>query len=378
MSAPRPFLDFYAKLGVIPTNQDISDLKAHFDRRGALYRALGLWPGSIAGRSVLELGPGSGHNAIFTAALRPALYTLVDANPKSLESSRKRLRGRPPGVKLEIVDSDILRFRTTRRYDVVLCEGVIPTQLHPARFLRHIAGFVVPGGVLVLTCMDSVSVLSEVLRRYQAWAIGEPGTSTRERVDALVRFFGPHFDTLRGMSRKREDWVIDSILHAWTGPLFSIDEALSALGGRFVVLGSSPHVLTDWRWYKQIVHAEALSAEPARHAYWSNLHSFLDHREVLPPRRPRANRSLARAADRIYTSVLARDLGRRPYPPRSLGRDLEAVLDALDMPRSKAARALEDFRNALDVFAARGRWSATPRFAAMWGRGQQYLSLVRL
>jgi len=32
----------------------------------------------------MEVGPGSGHNAIYTALLKPASYTLVDGNPRSL------------------------------------------------------------------------------------------------------------------------------------------------------------------------------------------------------------------------------------------------------------------------------------------------------
>mgnify|MGYP006176012067 CR=1 FL=1 len=47
-------------------------------RRDSLYRVLGLPPSFVRGRSVIEFGPGSGHNALFTASLAPARYVLVD------------------------------------------------------------------------------------------------------------------------------------------------------------------------------------------------------------------------------------------------------------------------------------------------------------
>jgi len=378
MKRQKPFIDFYGKMDVIPTNQDITDLGTHFQRRGSLYCQLGIPPLFVQGRSVIEFGPGSGHNAIFTASLKPRNYTLVDANKKSLEGTRKVLRQHARGVSIKIVASEIQKFTDKARFDLVLCEGVIPTQFKPASFLKHVAGFSKPGGVTVMTCMDSASVLSEVLRRYQAFFEAGPAHPMDQRVARLTRFFKSHLEQLPGMSRRHEDWVIDAIIHPWSGPLFSITEALAALEGSYTVLGSSPKILEDWRWYKQIVREKVACAKAAHDSYWDNVHSFIDYRQILPPRPRAKNVLLLAATDHIYRSVLDFELGKIKYPPEQLAKDLRKVVQLLAAPSSDATHSLEDFIRGLNTFKKTGQWGKLPKFSSMWGRGQQYLSFIRL
>src|SRR6266487_4109975 len=112
MRASRiPFVDFYSSLGIIPTRQDIPNLRQHIERRQALYGHLGLPPGVFRGASVIECGPGSGHNAVVTALMGPKCYTLVDGNPPSLKSTSKLLKQYCPNLNFELKLSSILRFR---------------------------------------------------------------------------------------------------------------------------------------------------------------------------------------------------------------------------------------------------------------------------
>src|SRR6185295_17754749 len=101
----RPFVDFYRANRISPVAQDIADRQRHFDRREALYRHLGLVPGQIAGRHVLEFGPGSGHNALHTLSLDPARYVLVDGNPTGLERCRALLGAETGAAAVEYVES---------------------------------------------------------------------------------------------------------------------------------------------------------------------------------------------------------------------------------------------------------------------------------
>ena len=75
------FVSFYAENRISPVAQDLSDLRRHFQRRESLFRSLGILPLLVQGASVIEFGPGSGHNALYTASLKPATYTLVEGNP---------------------------------------------------------------------------------------------------------------------------------------------------------------------------------------------------------------------------------------------------------------------------------------------------------
>jgi ubiquinone/menaquinone biosynthesis C-methylase UbiE len=77
-------LAFYKAHGISPVRQDISDWERHRQRRSALYRQLGILPSYLRGRSVLEVGPGSGHNALHTAGLEPSRFVLVEGNPTGI------------------------------------------------------------------------------------------------------------------------------------------------------------------------------------------------------------------------------------------------------------------------------------------------------
>ena len=76
--ADEKMLSFYRDNAVAPVRQEITDLAAHFARRRVLYQQLGLGAGAFAGRRVLEVGPGTGQNALFLAAQRPAQLVLVE------------------------------------------------------------------------------------------------------------------------------------------------------------------------------------------------------------------------------------------------------------------------------------------------------------
>jgi SAM-dependent methyltransferase len=376
MSSKLPFVDFYSKRGIIPTRQDISDFPRHLERRLSLYRNMGLAPAMLRGASVLEFGPGSGHNALVTALLQPSRYLLVDANPASLFSTRELLAGQSSGTVAELRESPILDFTTTERFDLVLCEGVIPTQLDPAAFLRHVASFTAPGGMVIFTCMDSISVLPEMLKRYVGWHLTKETPSFDDKVAQLVSFFSPDLAHLRGMSRKPEDWVIDQMLHPWGGPMFAIPEALEVLQGHFAILGSSPHFLTDWRWYKDVYGAACADNSSAVKAYESLGHNLIDYRHVYPAHSKEAFAELRDICDKIYERVFAQETTAKDYPAKEISDDVTRISQLAKSWSDETAESLSDFAD--KVFA--GITSAT-RFGAftqLWGRGQQYISMVRL
>ena len=151
MDFKKSFLSCYKTYESVPTRQDITDLNAHFRRRDALYRTLGLVPNNLEEKRILELGPGSGENSIYLASLRPSTYTLVDGTESSIQSLEKIRQKYYSDLSVELIYSDFLEFQSTAKYDAVFCEGAIPTQAFPEPMLRHIASFVKPGGILVIT-----------------------------------------------------------------------------------------------------------------------------------------------------------------------------------------------------------------------------------
>jgi SAM-dependent methyltransferase len=330
-------LDFYREHGISPVTQDIQDLSAHFARRAHLYRSLGLWPKSIEGKSVLEVGPGTGENALYTASLKPSRYVLMEPNDEGRKACEIRFKNHPHieigGDTLETYDAGDTVF------DVVICEGLLGLcGRDPRRLLQRLMDRVGHGGALVITCIDAISDHAEVLRRALAQRYIKKGASLHDNVEILKPIFTPHLATLKGMTRSVEDWILDNILNpASIGPTFSIPDALTHVEGRFEVLGCSPRFLMDWRWYKEARSGNAWAIE----SYWKQAHNLRDYRSIRPDRNISENKALMEQCQNIRWKVQAFE-----------------------------GRAVNQYpRDAVEMLKADPSW---------FGRGQQYLSLVRV
>ena len=323
-------LEFYQQHEISPVRQVIPDLNAHYARRAVLYRALGLPPLAIQGKRILEIGPGSGENARYTLSLQPYSYVMVEPN----DTARKALEATFAGS-VTIVDQKVETYKAIQPFDVVLCEGLLGLAgRDPRGLLGSVRDTVKVGGVLVITCIDPISNHTEVLRRAMAQPYLKLGMSLAEQVQVLTPVFTPHLATLKGMTRTVEDWIIDNLLSpASIGPTFSIPDAIEALGEDFAVLGCSPRFLLDWRWYKEADSSNQWAVD----SYWRQCHNLLDYRKI--------------------------ELGCAPY------QNEELMNRCLDVREQVALGALRT------VHWETNRVEADPGW---FGRGQQYLSFVRL
>jgi len=288
-STEKPYINFYDEHKISPVSQDISDITKHFDRRSSLYRHLGIVPSFISGKSIIEFCPGNGHNAIYTNSLRPARYVLVDANPTGLYHTKELLTqyATSSTLNFEIVDSLIEDYKDEKSYDLVICECVIPRQNNPLEFLKRISQFVTTGGVLIISCVDSISWLSESLRRIFAYLIMDNignSDSLAKKLDILRPFFEIQLKSLIHMSRTMDDWIMDNIINPLNGNLLPIPDAIKTLKHEFDIYGSSPNFFTDWRWYKGLYGKDKSFNESAIDMYYSNAHNLLDYRYVFPQR----------------------------------------------------------------------------------------------
>lgn len=375
-------LDFYRRHGISPVRQNIQNLDAHFARRAALYRHLGILPAFLRGRTVLEIGPGSGFNSVYTASLRPSRYVLVEANPRGVDDIASLFSNFPElAGGIEVVSASADYYRSAEPFEFVFCEGMVALAgvPDPQRLLRRVAENTGPGGLLVITCIDAVSDFAETLRRLVAQLVIDPASDIDEQVQVLLPIFEPHLSSLAGMSRHHDDWIIDNLLNpASIGPLLSIPDAVSALAGEFDVFGASPHFLTDWRWYKAIAGADGGFNELAADRYWANVHNLLDYRQLSPPRDPSDNR-------RLYDSCTAVRDAVREYETRRDRRVVAGILDALHAVASgvrpflpATADAIAELRGLLARPSLDGAAvAASSAFGPWFGRGQQYLSFSR-
>lgn len=374
--------DFYQHNSISPVRQDISDWPVHTDRRAALYRQLGILPAWVKGRTVLEVGPGSGYNSLYTASLNPKHYVLVEGNPVGVLGI-KTLFARFPHLdkRIELIPTFLEDYQSQERFDFVFCEGVLGALgiERPVTLFERLMSFVAPGGVLVITCTDHVAWLPEMLRRLFAQMLIAPDDPLTTKVQKLLPVFSPHLDRLSGMSRRHDDWIIDNLISpASIGKLFTIPDAIAALPDDVEVYGASPAFLTDWRWYKSIFGADKNYNERALEQYWQNVHSFLNHREVLPPRPPEANQRLHHLCAVTREAIKKFELTRSEAALYEIEQALKLVTRAVLEFSCDTADALgEAYRllisRPVDVQAL----AKSERFGGLFGRGQQYVSLSR-
>jgi SAM-dependent methyltransferase len=375
-------LDFYRRHGISPVRQNIQNLDAHFTRRAALYRHLGILPSFVLGRRVLEIGPGSGFNSVYTASLRPSRYVMVEANPRGVEDIARLFADYPDlAGRIEVLSELADRYESAEPFDFVFCEGVLALAgvPDPQRLLRRVAANVCPGGVLVITCIDAVSDFSETLRRLVAQLIIDPARDLAGQVEKLLPIFAPHLSALPGMSRRHDDWIIDNLLNpASIGPLLGIPDAVSALAGAFDVFGASPRFLTDWRWYKAIAGADGGFNDLAIGAYWANVHNLIDYRHLSPPRDPVENHRLHAACVAVRDAVREYEAHRNRGIVARIVEMLKTIATNVQAFSPATGDAIVELGDALARPSLDGAAVAASRLFGPWfGRGQQYLSFSR-
>lgn len=375
----RAYLTYYGVHGIVPVHQDTTDIELHYARRRALYRHLGILPSFIRKHRIIEFGPGTGDNALYVAACEPELCVLVDGNPASIEAlSDKLSQGRLCTDRFEVTMSNIQEYSDLRRFDLVLCEGVLPGQRNPEAFLRHIASFADAEGIVVITTMSAGSLLAEVCRRVIKPFFALRITAWAKLLEELTHFFQPDLESLPGMSRRHEDWVLDNILHPWPRPMtFTIPEAIDCLEQDFDLLGTSPSFVQDWRWYKSIPRHPKTWNSVAREQYYRWQLFLIDYRfepsDHIPVPSAHLDTVCAKAVEihyQIWDDNSLSGIGQ-------FSDCLKEIRAMLAGPAPETSQAITDYLAGLHQLAQGNTAVDFGSFRQWFGRGQQYVSFLR-
>lgn len=247
-------LDYYIKHNIAPVHYDLSDLSAHFQRREALYRTVGLLPLTFQGAHVLEVAAGTGHNSLYVASLLPASYTLLEPNPAGVRAIRECYAGAGfPYTAPTLIEAKLEDYAPDSPFDIVLCENWLGSSAHERGLLRKLAGFVAMRGVLVVTCVSPIGFLPNVIRRALAARLTAGIAAFDRKTAILVEAFEPHLRTIPGMTRSAKDWVQDNMINpAYFDLCLTLPMLVEELGGDFQIAGVSPDFRRDWRWFKAL------------------------------------------------------------------------------------------------------------------------------
>lgn len=382
----RGFLDYYESHTIIPVSQGHVPREVLTRQRVQLYLQLGVHPLCFRGSDVLEVGPGTGDNAEIVDSLGPSSLTLLDANPASVRALNRKIKGglfREAATKVIATDFHDHADSGTD-FDIVLAEGCIPCQVDPHYSLRSIARYVrPPSGILVITCAEPLGLLAEICRRLLKPAFMSASSGSFDSaVDLAAGYFGPDLRSLPGVTRTAHDWVVDQIFHPWPDRWhLSIDEALESLPD-FDFLGSSPSFVVDWRWYKQFGGDSANRSSSAISQWRRGRLSLIDFR-VTPDQLPPTDESLP---EEVRLLVIEFDRLVQESWRRDSYDDSEAIQSVISEVLSVFIRepyllgaysALAEFQRELPRIMGGDLSGEIPLFRAWWGRGQQYLSMIR-
>lgn len=375
----NPFISFYGKHGISPVHQDLRNFRVHLSRREKLYRMLGLAPVAFKDKVILEVGPGGGYNSLAIFCWGVDRIDFVEPNPTAQKElpqtlakygiSRQRWRLFP------CVLEDLAG---KRRYDVILAEGFIPGLYTRKHIISRLKCLVSPGGVVVVTCVDEISFLLELVKRLVARRLlcvskVEP---FEKKVSILSRAFCSHLQTLKYASRPVEDWVTDQFINpALYGKFFSIADAVKEFGCDFTVLGSSPSMFIDCSWYKD---TDFDSRGDLLRQFSEKRHILLS-KDMKESARPAGkNNDLAKAAHRLrmFAAEVEDDLtGRNLSEIIRMFKRVEHLTAEIDVNVSLAIR--EAILLLRDKKLTDSKISSSRYFSSAFGRGQQWISLVK-
>jgi SAM-dependent methyltransferase len=134
----RNWADFAEKL----SDREIEQAQQGFARL--------LRPEEVAGKTVLDLGCGSGLHSLAALRLGAARVEAVDIDPMSVETTRSVLARFASGQQWSASVASVFELESAARYDIVYSWGVLHHTGDMQRAVRIAAELVKPGGLLCI------------------------------------------------------------------------------------------------------------------------------------------------------------------------------------------------------------------------------------
>ncbi|MFD0744019.1 class I SAM-dependent methyltransferase [Phytohabitans flavus] len=163
--------------------------------------------------SVLDIGCGNGRNLLPFVDKRCVLYA-IDADPGAVRETRQRFSDLPP-ARLRVSVADVRSFLPDRRFDLVICHGVLHflAKRDRERAYGRIASWVAPGGLVSIVAFNKRIPIPDDL----APLMPEPAEDSGELLDAFpgwerIKFRSYDFQDEHDGGRIRHDHSIDRLI----------------------------------------------------------------------------------------------------------------------------------------------------------------------
>lgn len=176
------------------------------------------------GRRILDVGCAQGTLALLLAEDGHRV-TALDIRPRFLEYARTRYEKGD----ITFVVANVMDYDTAARFDVIFANQVLEHLVYPARLLSRLAGWLVPGGRLVVTTPNGAYVKSSLPRLSE---LGDPAALEARQffADGDGHFFAYRDDEFRdvlaaaGLGRVRvvpydTPWITGHMGVRWIQPV---------------------------------------------------------------------------------------------------------------------------------------------------------------
>lgn len=248
-------LEYYVKHNISPEHQNIKDMDVHYARRKKLYRQCGIPEIAFRNADMLEVGPGGGYNTLAFFYWGCKHIDLVEANPQGIKDIEQLFKEQ--GIdnnKYDIFECTVENYDVDRKYDIIIAEGFLSNLYNREEVIEKLKKLVSKNGIIVITCSDKVGYFIEIIKRLIGHVMTKEIPTFEEKVKYLVDVYKPQLERLRGVSKLPEDWVKDNIFNPEiTNEMqFTLAQAIQCFEKDFEILGSSPHIFTDYSWSKDI------------------------------------------------------------------------------------------------------------------------------
>lgn len=182
------------------------------------------------------------------------------------------------------------------------------------------------------------------------------------------------------MTRRHDDWIIDYLINPTVcGQLFTIPDALKTLPDQFEFFASSPHFVSDWQGYKNIYCKDRDFTQRGLQQYGLNLHNLLDYRYIFPSKDSTSNMKLYQLCKSIRLAIQQYEKEKAIKFLSDIKKNLQECIIIVRKFSTETASALREALNLLSHHQLdASQVVEMTKFAALFGRGQQYLSLNRL
>ena len=372
----KPYLDFYSTYGAGLVSRDIADRPKFFGARERLFVTLGILPGLLEGKSILEFGPGTGHNSLYADSLRPRQYVLVDGDKTILEACKERLNTQGiKSVEKKFVHALFENYSTEEKFDLVIAEACIPNQPVPTETLRQMLSFLKPGGVIIFTTVSPASWLSEITRRIVKLECIDPEGTIN--VEKLYRKLKTHFTFLQGMARSPKEWILDNLIQPLSGgQLFSIPSALNSLTAEYQVSGISPMFFQDWRWYKDTLGDKKTMHMEIIDQYHQHITNFLDRRTISSTSTKAFGERVESLSSKIWADVNSLE-SIQSQTPTGLDGLLSSLNEVAAFVSKESPITSKSIEEAVDWIKGGLKEDELKYFPNWWGRAQQHVGVTK-